>query len=351
MATRVLVVDDSTTARKRIVEILSQAPELVVTGEAADGRSAIELCERLRPDVMTLDMVLPVMSGLAVTEYVMAYCPTRILVVSSSFNRGELFRTYDALAAGAIDVLEKPRAGEEGAAWEARLVAAVKMVSHIRPITHPRGRLSSPRVEGAAWRGLEAKGRPREVVAMGGSTGSPAALVDILDRLPGELPVPILLVVHINEPFGASFSEWLDAQSHLRVRYAREGEAIGSARGVLLAPPGRHLVLVNGVLRLNDEPERHSCRPSVDVLFESLARDPAASRCVACLLTGMGRDGAAGMLALRRAGALTIAQSEATCAVYGMPREAVRLGGVERLLPLAEIGPALVQATMPGGAP
>jgi two-component system chemotaxis response regulator CheB len=351
VSVRVLVVEDSLTVRKRIVEILSGDPELAVVGEAADGKAAIELCERLRPDVMTVDMVLPVMSGLAVTEYVMAYCPTPILVVSSSLNRGELFRTYDALAAGAVDVLDKPRAGEEGRAWEARLVGAVKLVSHIKPITHPRARLGAMSRLGPPAPRTLAEQSPRrgcQLVAIGGSTGSPAALVEILRGLGGELPVPALLVVHINEPFGAALAEWLDAQGPVRVRYARAGEPLRSARGALLAPPGRHLVVERGCLQLSDAPERHSCRPSVDVLFESLAREPGADRVVACLLTGMGRDGARGMLALRQAGAHTIAQDEATCAVYGMPREAVRLGAVDRVLPLGEIGPALADAAASG---
>jgi two-component system chemotaxis response regulator CheB len=188
-------------------------------------------------------------------------------------------------------------------------------------------------------------------VAIGGSTGSPAAIVEILRSLPRDFPVPVLLVIHINEPFGAAFSQWLDGQSPLRVRYAADGEPLPSGGVVLMAAPGRHLVVERGALRLSSGPERHSCRPSVDVLFESLAAE-AGSRVLACLLTGMGRDGAAGLLALRRAGAATIAQDEATSVVFGMPREAVILGAAERVLPLGAIGPAIAAAApRRGGAP
>jgi len=140
-ATRVLVVEDSVTMRKRLVEILAEAPGLEVVGEAVDGREAIDLCERLRPDVMTLDMQLPDVTGLDATEHIMAFCPTPILIVSSSVNRGEVFKTYDALAAGAVDVLEKPRGDELDGVWEQRLVSAVRLVARIRVITHPRARL------------------------------------------------------------------------------------------------------------------------------------------------------------------------------------------------------------------
>ncbi len=342
MAIRVLVVDDSLTIRKRIVEILASDPAFEVIGEADDGKRAIELCERLRPDVMTLDMMLPGMTGVSVTEYVMAYCPTPILIVSASFNRGELFRTYDALTAGAIDVLDKPSDSAVEGEWEARLRATVKLVSRIKVITHPRARLrglSSPvRTDDVAIAGAAA---PR-LVAIGGSTGAPGAVVDILRALPRSFRLPILVVIHIGEPFGAAFADWLDAQSPFRVAFARKGEPLptpGECR-VILAPPDRHVLVSGGRIQVTNDPERHSCRPSVDVLFESLATSVGAAA-VGCLLTGMGRDGAAGLLALRGAGALTIAQDEATSVVFGMPREAIVLGAARAVLPLERIAPAL----------
>src|SRR6266436_6959580 len=144
--TRILVVEDSPTVRKRLVEIIACDPEIELVGEVEDGRRAIEICQRCRPDVITMDMMLPIMSGLAATEYIMAHCPTPILVVSSSINRGEVFKIYDALAAGAVDVLEKPTGTEPEGVWERRFLSTVKLIARIRVITHPRARLAALRM-------------------------------------------------------------------------------------------------------------------------------------------------------------------------------------------------------------
>jgi two-component system chemotaxis response regulator CheB len=159
--------------------------------------------------------------------------------------------------------------------------------------------------------------------------------------LPASFATPVLIVMHIGPQFAAALAEWLDVQTPHRVAFARDGESFDGATGrVVLAPADCHMVVRNGRIRLTGDPERHSCRPSVDVLFESVAQEFGGSA-AAALLTGMGRDGAAGLLAIRQAGGLTISQSEATCVVYGMPREAERLGASSRVLPLAEIGPAI----------
>ncbi|HMC17030.1 MAG TPA: chemotaxis-specific protein-glutamate methyltransferase CheB [Albitalea sp.] len=347
---RVLVVEDSVTVRKRLHEVLAADPEFEVVGEAGNGKQAIELCQAFRPDVVTMDMMMPVMSGLAATEFIMAHCPTPILVVSSSTNRGELFKTYDALAAGAVDVLEKPDGDEPGGHWEARFIDSVKMVARIRVITHLRARLGLPAAfipQPAQPEAQAGTSRRRcALIAVGASTGGPAAIVEVLRGLPKEVRAPVLLVLHINEPFGSAFAEWLDGQTPRRVAYAQDGQLLAAAVDrVVMAPPGRHLVLSEGRLRLTQAPERHSCRPSVDCLFESVASD-CGRAAVACLLTGMGRDGAAGLLAVRRAGGATIAQDETTSVIYGMPREAVLLGAAERVLPLSAIGPTLAALTM-----
>jgi two-component system chemotaxis response regulator CheB len=356
---RVLVVDDSLTVRRRLGDVLRVDPGITVVAEAEDGRQAIELCQRLRPDVVTMDMMLPIMSGLSATEYIMAHCPTPILVVSSSTNRGELFKTYEALAAGAVDVLEKPAGDDTDAAWEQGFRSTIKLVSRIRVITHPRARLGAMgqarpdlRTPAPDLPALPPNPRQRfEIVAIGGSTGAPGAILEILRGLRLPCPLPILFVLHIGEPFGAAFADWLDGQTGMRVDCARDGDIVSAGRGrLLMAPPDWHLVTRGGRLHLTRDAPRHSCRPSVDSLFESVAREygPAA---IACLLTGMGRDGASGLLDVRRAGGCTIAQDEASSVVYGMPREAVLLGAVERQLPVAEIGAAISDLMAQGHAP
>ena len=341
--------EDSLTVRKRIVEALSAMPDFEVVGEAADGRQAIELCQSLRPDVMTLDMMMPVMSGLAATEFVMAYCPTPILIVSASTNRGELFKTYQALAAGAVDVLEKDLGQGGDGAWESSLASALRIVARVRVITHLKGR-QAPEPAPAGVAAVPASAALR-AVAIGASTGGPGAVLALLKGLPKGFPLPILLVVHLTPAFGGAFAEWLDGESPLPVAYAKDGEPMPQpGKGcVRMAPPASHLSLRDGRLRLDQGPERHSCRPSVDVLFESVAAELGAAA-VGCLLTGMGRDGAAGLLAMRRAGALTLAQDEASCVVYGMPREAVQLGAAARVLPLDRMAPALAAALRAGAA-
>lgn len=352
--TRVLVVDDSITSRKRLVEALSADPELEVVGEAEDGARGIELAEVLAPDVITMDMVMPGVTGLAATEHIMAHCPTPILIVSGCLGRREARVTERALAAGAVDVLDKPAPGEPQGAWAGRLRAAVKMAARIRVIRHLRRRgaqRSEPR-RARSGKELTHVMSPR-IIAVGGSTGGPVAVASLLRALPADYPIPVLVVIHVSASFGPSLSEWLAGQSNLPVRVAVDGEPLPRS-GVILAPADAHMLLSGGRVRLSDGPERHACRPSVDVLFESIARE-LGPRAIGCLLTGMGCDGAEGLLAMRRAGAETIAQDEATSRIYGMPKEAAIRGAAAHVLPIDAIAEALLRAASDhracGGAP
>jgi two-component system chemotaxis response regulator CheB len=239
---RVLLVEDSSTMRHHLRQSLAADPELEVVGEALDGGAAVEMVGLLRPDVVTMDMMLPTMSGLVATEHIMAEHPVPILVVSSA-DRQELFSTYNALAAGAVDVLEKPTGTEADGVWEERFLAIVKLVSRIRVIMHPRLRLADHAGSKAPAAAPPCHGRTDrkfELVAIGASTGGPGAIVEILRALPASFRLPIVFVLHINEPFGTAFADWLDGQAGRPVACAREGDPVASASGrVIMAPAGR----------------------------------------------------------------------------------------------------------------
>jgi two-component system chemotaxis response regulator CheB len=342
MATiRVLVADDSMTVRRRLIEALSTDAALEVIAEAADGQTAAELCQRLRPDVMTMDVMMPVMDGVTATEYIMAHCPTPILVVSSSTNRGQVLQTFDALAAGAIDVLDKPAGSEPKGAWERELVGAVKMVSRIRPITRPsvRGRSRGFRAA-VSFPGIVRD--QAAIIAIGASTGGPSAIAKILAQIPSDFPLSILLVIHVAPEYAEGLLQWIAKLSRIPVRVAVDGEPLPRpGRGkVIMASPDRHLIVGEGRLRLTESPERHSCRPSIDVLFESVARE-CGPRAIACLLTGMGKDGAIGLLAVRQSGGQTIAQNEASSTVFGMPRAAIALDAAQVVASLGNVAGTL----------
>jgi two-component system, chemotaxis family, protein-glutamate methylesterase/glutaminase len=299
--------------------------------------------------VVVLGPAMPGMNGPEATEYLMRHHPLPVLMLSDDEQAtGPLGpatpidpATHAACASGAVEVLPKPRAlTPDGVReWDSTLVATVRLVARIRVVTriHPAG----SRAAGDLAPAPEGARAPYGVLAIGASTGGPPAVATVLSGLPPAFRLPILLVVHVGEAFGFAFAEWLEDAGGRPVRLARHGEPLSGGEGqVLMAPPGHHLVVNHGALELNRGPERHSCRPSVDVLFESLAAG-AGPRVMACLLSGMGRDGAQGLLAVHRSGGVTIAQDEASSVVYGMPGEAVRLGAAQHVLPVDRIGPAL----------
>jgi two-component system chemotaxis response regulator CheB len=326
-ALRILIVEDSVTVRRRLADAFADDPTFTVVGEAGDGERALELCQRLRPDVVTMDLMLPGMNGVELTRRIMTHCPTPIVVFSGLENRTMGLYLLDALTAGAVDAVEKPsKFGSSD--WTEELLTRVKQAARSTTAHVPEHLKPVP-----AWPMF-----PPRLVVMGASTGGPAAMRSIVQHLPSDFPLPILLVMHLSEKFEASMVEWLGKSAAFPVRHAVDGEPLPSAgRPVLvMAKANRHLELRDGRLWLTAGPERHSSRPSVDVLFESVARE-AGARTIACLLTGMGRDGAEGMQALRRAGAMTLAQDEASSVVFGMPLEAARLGAVRHVLSLKDI--------------
>jgi two-component system chemotaxis response regulator CheB len=336
---RVLVVDDSPTSRLLLVEILRADAEIEVVGQAADGFEAVEMVKRLRPDIVTMDVQMPRLDGFAATKRIMVETPTPILITTSVDPRA-LSVSLEAVRMGALAVQAKPGDplapgfDEEGR----ELVRQVKAMSRVKVVRHYErepARVPATHASSAALHDV-----PAEVVAIAASTGGPAALHRILTTLPADFPVPILVVQHISRGFEPGFASWLDKASPLRVKPAEEGEALRPGT-VYVAVDDHHLcVSPSRKIHLSTAPAVGGFRPSGTVLFESVATAFGRSA-VAVILTGMGRDGVDGLRAIRRAGGRTVAESEATAVVYGMPAAAVHAGLADFILPLDEVCAAL----------
>jgi two-component system chemotaxis response regulator CheB len=338
---RVLVADDSPSARLLIQGILEADPELEVVGQAGDGAEAVALADRLAPDVITMDVAMPGVDGLEATRQIMARVPRPIVLVSGVFTP-DLDNSFRALEAGAVTLLEKPSGpGSPAFAQEAaELVATVKLMAGVKLV-----RRSPPRPSRAARAGLRRpSGRPGEplrIVAMAASTGGPPAVAQILRALPADWPVPVLVVQHIGAGFDAGLVRYLDECCPLPVSVAKDGQELAGGE-VHVCPAEAHLGVTTGhVLTVTAGEPIDGYRPSANHLFRSVAAafGPGAAGVV---LTGMGRDGADGLLSLRQAGGLAIAQDSTTSTVYGMPRQAVLRGAAEQVLPVEDIARVLI---------
>jgi two-component system chemotaxis response regulator CheB len=380
---RVVVIDDSAVMRRAITMLIERDPAIRVVGVARDGREAIGLVERLRPDIVTMDVRMPVMDGLEATEHLMAYCPTPIIVLTASLASHEVDITFRMLNAGALEVIEKPRIDTPLALERAAhdLIRRIKLLSRTRVVTHLRGRrrsgesgttarrppaalpehasravagqgetpsaarrLDSAKVNGrpSAPATASTAGRPDfPAVVIGASTGGPRAVYQILSELPRSFPGAILVVQHIAAGFSSGMAEWLASASVLPVRLAAEGDAIKP--GVVLVAPDQHDLLITpeAIVHLNNNPLLIQ-RPAIDITMQAAAEVFGAGA-VGVLLTGMGRDGAYGMLTIRRSGGHTIAQDEASSAIFGMPRAAIQLGAATEVLSPARIPARLVE--------
>jgi two-component system chemotaxis response regulator CheB len=335
--TRVVVVEDSLVQRAHLVHTLEAEGDIHVVGQAVGATEAIRLVQELRPDVMTLDLQIPDGGGQYALEQIMAFSPTPTLVLSSTVTSRGSEAAVKALLAGALDALPKPTTWD--AAAELALRDRVRALKEVKVIRHPRGARLYERLPAKA---PPVAGVGRTVVAIGASTGGPSALAVVLSGLVG-LRASVLVVQHLHADFVDGLVSWMARVSALPVQLARHGERLQSGV-VYIAPGGTHLKLGTGhQIELNTNPPSVH-RPSVDVLFSSLA-ERAEGRAVGVLLTGMGEDGAAGLLELRQRRGLTIAQDEATSAVFGMPRAAQRLGAAAHILPLAEIAAAVTRWT------
>lgn len=342
---RVLVVDDSSFFRKRIKQFLEESPDIRVIGEAANGEEAVRLARQLSPDLITMDVAMPVLDGIEAVRRIMRSKPTAIIMFSALTREGAR-STLDALDAGAVDFLPKQTDAAQGAGplLRQRVLDIARKGAPLRHAAHPAAEarphpLAAP---AAAPRRAVAGSADIDLVLIGASTGGPVAVQQILSELPAGFPHPVLVTVHMPAAFTHTYAERLDGICRLHVSEAVDGDRLSPGR-VLIAPGGQQtLVARNGsALSVRVQPGgEHLYKPSVDITFTSAAK-ALGGRTLAMVLTGMGSDGAMGAAELKRVGAQVWAQDEASCVVYGMPQAVARAGAADRILPLGKIAGAL----------
>lgn len=336
---RVLVVDDSALMRKLIPAILARDSSIEVVGTAMDGAFALKKIEELRPDVVTLDLEMPRMDGLEMLRLIMRRAPLPIILFSTHSKKGG-YATLKALALGAVDFLAKPKDAAAGHLEEIadQLIAKIKVAKRaakrkLPPVTVKE---ELPKLVKGSRPALA----PRRVIAVGISTGGPNALQYVLSQIPSDFLSAIIVVQHMPEGFTEMFAKRLDECCPLEVQEARSGDLLLSGR-VLICPGNRHMMVRRmprgDMVVLSDGPPVNGHRPSADVLFHSVAQEFSLMS-VGVLMTGMGEDGAEGLGAIKAAGGMTIAQSEDTCVVSGMPRAAILKGYANKVIPLEGLG-------------
>ncbi|MBF0460336.1 MAG: chemotaxis-specific protein-glutamate methyltransferase CheB [Magnetococcales bacterium] len=344
---RVFIVDDSPIARVVLSKMVNASPDMEVVGCAVDGEEALTMIPRLRPQVVLTDLHMPKRDGLSLTREVMMRHPLPILVVSVSVHQDDNDQNiFELLEAGAIDVFPKPRGGLEsaGEALTQELATKIRILSGVVPIRRHRaaGLKQDGRSTPGGFQTAVAPSLPAvppsvpTLVAIGASTGGPQALLTIFAALPAKFPLPILCIQHISLGFLDEMVSWLNLHTPLMLRVAQSGETPKPGH-VYFPPEDKHLTLnERGCFVMEAGTERDTHRPAVDVTFQSVAQVCRAGG-VGVLLTGMGRDGADGMLAIARAQGVTIAQDEESCVVFGMPKQAIDLGAVSKVLPVTAI--------------
>jgi two-component system, chemotaxis family, protein-glutamate methylesterase/glutaminase len=359
----VLVVDDSAVQRRFLRAVIQADGDATVIGEARNGREAVALVARLRPTVVLMDLDLPVMSGIEAIERIMAATPTPVMVCSGFVEGVAHGNALEALAAGAVDVLAKPGPPDvdDMERYAATLRARLRVASRVRVITHLRGRVHGtgapeprrpltgtatrrPLAVQAAGSDPPAQGREIAVIGVGASTGGPQALLTLLGDLPADLPQSVLVVQHMAEGFIPGLAQWLDALIPLPVVVGASGRRLRPGT-VTIAPSGGNLIVQDDRLRVlvvPPEPGQFHV-PGIDATFASLADSLGPAAC-GVLLTGMGRDGAAGLRLMRERGAVTLGQDEASSTVYGMPAAAAALDAVQQVLPLSQMARAVLAA-------
>lgn len=339
---RVLIVEDSKVMRQFLEHLIARDPRLEIAAAVETAEEALEILERVSPDVISMDIRLPGMNGFEATERIMRERPTPVVVVSASVAQPDLQITWNALQAGALAVLEKP-AGTTSNEYEAhaeRLCTQLAIMSQVK-VVRRRYELRPPvRVDRRPVHSLMGY----RLLGVVSSTGGPSALIKLLCGLGPDFPLPILLVQHIAASFLEGFASWLESVCPFSVEIVKDRTVTAPGK-VYLATHDHHLRAEQGFVRADRGHPVCAQRPSGTVLFESMAGS-CGGQALGVLLTGMGEDGAEGLLRLRQSGGYTIAEDESTAVVYGMPAEAVRLGGVSESLPLPAIAPRILELTL-----
>jgi two-component system, chemotaxis family, protein-glutamate methylesterase/glutaminase len=328
---RVLVVDDTLTSRQLLVHILNHSGDIEVVGEAGNGEQALQLVQVVEADLLLMDIVMPRMDGLEATRRIMQTKPLPIVLVSAGSDNEETNLAFKAIEAGALSFLPKPRSLEPAQIHHIR--TTLRALAKVKVIHHYQRKTSNPKQAKRQTR--DATSAP-QILAIGSSTGGPAALAKILQGIPADFPLPIVIVQHISPDFTASLVSWLQSSSALKVKQAEVGE-FPKLGFVYVAPANVHLTIQKDG-RFAHQPQQGTWRymPSCDVLFYSVA-ECYGQRAIGLILTGMGDDGADGLGAMYEAGAITLAQDEASCVVFGMPKEAIARGAVQEIIELNEM--------------
>lgn len=332
---KIAIVNDMTLAMESLRRVVKSSGQHQIAWVARDGAEAVKRCMEDKPDLILMDLIMPVMNGAEATREIMAQTPCPILVVTSSVG-GNASLVFEAMGAGALDAVRTPILAQEGEQGAAGLLAKIATIERLtRPVVIRRtGMVGIKHAQDTL--------HDTKLLAIGSSTGGPKALAAILSQLPADFSAAIVIIQHVDVQFANELAEWLNEQSALSVRIARHGDTpiVGTA---LIAGTNDHLVLTESLhLTYTPHPQDQVYRPSVDVFFESVAAY-WKGEVVGVLLTGMGRDGGLGMLRLREKGYHTIAEHQSSCAVYGMPKAAVQLKAAVQVLPVTDIAPALVK--------
>lgn len=341
---QVLVVDDSPLCRQLIIDAITRDPDIEVTGQAENGEEAITKALELKPHVITMDVDMPVLDGLSACERIMSETPTPILVLTADPRNQAPELTHRALAAGALALQVKPALDAGPDAWnlarEVKLLSTVKVIRHLKGLKKPPGPSSSP--SSPALEPMITGSSPVGLVVIASSTGGPQVVHKLVTDLPADFPAPVLIVQHINAAFADSLVGWLGTSAKLKVRAAKDGDLLTPGT-VLIAPSGFHLsVPSRGRVAVQPGEPKDGHLPSATLLLESAAK-AYGKRTVGVILTGMGNDGVEGLVAIRAAGGKTIAQSQESCVVFGMPGAAIARGVVDHVVHGDDVAKALLR--------